>query len=107
MKDTKKWEDYDTLVLPDGTEIDMLKLLNEQDRAKAALAHIEPFFAGLIGKVRFVYTFHVEKVPREELEVETVLGTLDTPHKVPWHPGLPGEEHRVFRTTSSKPLLPS
>lgn len=60
MKDSKKWEDYDTLVLPDGTEIDMLKLLNEQDRAKAALAHIEPFFAGLIGKVRFVYTFHVE-----------------------------------------------
>ena len=60
MSNFKKWEDYDTLVLPDGTEIDMLKLLNEQDRAKAALAHIEPFFAGLIGKVRFVYTFHVE-----------------------------------------------
>ena len=56
----KKWEDYDTLVLPDGTEIDMIKLLNEQDRAKAALAHIEPFFSGLIGKVRFVYTFHVD-----------------------------------------------
>lgn len=60
MKDIKKWEDYDTLVLPDGTKIDMLKLLDEQDRAKAALAHIEPFFAGLIGKVRFVYTFHVD-----------------------------------------------
>lgn len=56
----KKWEDYDTLVLPDGTKIDMLKLLNDQDRAKAALSHIEPFFAGLIGKVRFVYTFHVD-----------------------------------------------
>ena len=55
---TKKWEDYDELVLPDGTKIDMVKLLDEQDRAKAALAHIEPFFAGMIGKVRFVYTFH-------------------------------------------------
>lgn len=56
----KKWEDYDELVLPDGTKINMLKLLEEQDRAKAALSHIEPFFAGLIGKLRFIYTFHVD-----------------------------------------------
>ena len=56
----KKWEDYDELILPDGTKINMLKLLEDQDRAKAALVHIEPFFAGMIGKVRFVYTFHVD-----------------------------------------------
>ena len=31
------------------------------------------------------------QVPREELEVETVLGTLDAPQKIPRHPGLPGE----------------
>ena len=60
INQTKKWEDYDELVLPDGTKINMAKLLDEQDRAKAALAHIEPFFAGMIGKVRFVYTFHVD-----------------------------------------------
>lgn len=60
MKDVKKWEDYDILELPDGTKIDMAKLLDEQDRAKAALAHIEPFFGGMIGKIRFVYTFHVD-----------------------------------------------
>lgn len=56
----KKWEDFDELVLPDGTTINMLKLLEEQDRAKAALSHIEPFFAGLIGKLRFIYTFHID-----------------------------------------------
>lgn len=60
MEEIKKWEDYDTLELPDGTKIDMAKLLDEQDRAKAALAHIEPFFGGMIGKIRFVYTFHVD-----------------------------------------------
>src|SRR5574337_1305931 len=36
------------------------------------------------------------EVPLWDLEVETVLGTLDAPHKVPRHPGLPGEEHRGF-----------
>src|SRR5574341_1204373 len=36
------------------------------------------------------------EVPREVLEVETVLGTLDATHKVPRHPGLPREEHRGF-----------
>src|SRR5574337_1203149 len=36
------------------------------------------------------------EVPRWELEVETVLGTLNAHQKVPRHPGLPGEEHRGF-----------
>src|SRR5574340_206979 len=37
-----------------------------------------------------------EAIPKLELEVETVLGTLDATHKVPRHPGLPQEEHRGF-----------
>ena len=33
------------------------------------------------------------EVPRQELEVERALGTLDATHKVPRNPGLPREEH--------------
>lgn len=59
----KKWEDYDTVKVPlaDGTYeiVDMKKLIKEQDRAKAALSHIQPFFSGLIGGVRYIYTFRV------------------------------------------------
>ena len=36
-KNGKKWEDYDTIVCPDGEIIDMQKLLDDQNRAKAAL----------------------------------------------------------------------
>ena len=32
------------------------------------------------------------EVPRQELEVERALGTLDATHKVPRNPGLPREE---------------
>jgi predicted metal-dependent peptidase len=56
----KRWEDYDTIKCPDGTVIDMVKLLDEQQRAKAALVHIIPFFGGFINKLRTIYTFHVE-----------------------------------------------
>lgn len=56
----KRWEDYDTIKCPDGTIIDMVKLLNEQERAKAALVHIFPWFSGLVGKLRVIYTFHVK-----------------------------------------------
>ena len=45
------------------------------------------------------------EVPRWELEVETVLGTLNAPQKVPRHPGLPGEEHRGF--PAPLPLSPT
>src|SRR5574338_535017 len=44
------------------------------------------------------------EVPRWELEVETVLGTLDATHKVPRNPGLPREEHRGF--PAPPPLSP-
>ena len=56
----KRWEDYDTIKCPDGQIIDMNKLLDEQQRAKAALVHIIPFFNGFINKLRPVYTFRVQ-----------------------------------------------
>jgi predicted metal-dependent peptidase len=56
----KKWEDYDTIKCPDGQIIDMVKLIDEQYRAKAALVHIFPWFDGIINKLRVIYTFHVE-----------------------------------------------
>ena len=55
----KKWEDYSTIVCPGGQVIDMDKLLDEQQRAKAALVHIQPFFGAFINKLRPVYTFRI------------------------------------------------
>ena len=55
----KRWEDYQTIVCPDGQVIDMDKLLDEQQRAKAALVHIQPFFQAFINKLRPVYTFRI------------------------------------------------
>lgn len=59
-KNGKKWEDYETIVCPDGKVIDMVKLLDEQHRAMAALTHLAPMFGGFISKLRFIYTFHVK-----------------------------------------------
>lgn len=56
----KRWEDYDTIVCPNGQVIDMNKLLDEQNRAIAGLVHIMPFFGGLITKLRPIYTFRVK-----------------------------------------------
>ena len=56
----KRWEEYDTIKCPDGQIIDMVKLLDEQQRAKAALVHLIPFFGGFINKLRQVYTFKVQ-----------------------------------------------
>lgn len=58
-KNGKKWEDYDTIVCPDGQVIDMAKLLDEQQRAKAALVHIIPFFSAFINKLKPIYTFMI------------------------------------------------
>lgn len=55
----KRWEDYDTIVCPDGQIIDMAKLIDEQQRAKAALIHIMPVFGGFVNKLRHIYTFRV------------------------------------------------
>lgn len=56
----KRWEDYDTIVCPNGQVIDMNKLLDDQQRAIAGLVHIMPFFGGFIGKLRTIYTFKVK-----------------------------------------------
>ena len=56
----KKWEDYDTIKCPDGEIIDMQKLLEEQQRACAALGHLLPALGGFVSKLRFIYTFRVE-----------------------------------------------
>ena len=58
-KNGKKWEDYDTIVCPNGQVIDMNKLLNEQSKATAALVHTVPFFGGFVSKLRPIYTFKV------------------------------------------------
>ena len=55
----KKWEDYDTIKCPDGQIIDMVALIDEQQRAKAALVHIMPFFNAFINRLRPVYTFRI------------------------------------------------
>jgi hypothetical protein len=56
----KRWEDYDTIVCPNGQVIDMNKLLDDQQRAVAGLVHIMPFFNTFVGKLRTIYTFRVK-----------------------------------------------
>ena len=56
----KRWEDYDTIKCPDGQVIDMVKLIDDQHRAKAALIHLSPVFGGFVGKLRWIYTFRVQ-----------------------------------------------
>ena len=56
----KRWEDYDTIVCPNGQVVDMVKLLDEQQRAKAALLHLFPFFSAFVSKLRVIYTFRVK-----------------------------------------------
>ena len=56
----KRWEDYDTIVCLNGQVIDMNKLLDEQQRAKAALLHLFPFFSTFVSKLRVIYTFKVK-----------------------------------------------
>ena len=58
--ETKRWEDYDTIVCPNGQIIDMVDLLDQQARARVALAHLEPFLGSLMSKLRPVYTFRVK-----------------------------------------------
>lgn len=55
----KRWEDYDTIVCPDGQIIDMQKLLEDQARASAALVHLCPAYGGFVNKLRRVYTFRI------------------------------------------------
>ena len=59
-KDIKRWEDYDTVLCPDGQVIDMNKLLDDQARAKVAINNLEPFLGSMVSRIRFVYTFKVQ-----------------------------------------------
>ena len=59
VSNVKKWEDYDTIVCPDGQIIDMQQLLADQQRACAALSHLLPALGGFVSKLRFIYTFQV------------------------------------------------
>lgn len=65
----KRWEDYETIVCPDGTVIDMVNLLDEQHRAMAALTHLAPMFGGFISKLRFIYTFRVSTQATDSLNI--------------------------------------
>lgn len=55
----KRWEDYETILCPDGYRIDMVNLVEEIERAKAALTHLAPMFGGLVHKLYTIYTFKV------------------------------------------------
>lgn len=56
----KKWEDYETIKLPSGKILNMVALVNEQAKAKAALIHLEPIFSTFANKLEVVYTFHIK-----------------------------------------------
>lgn len=56
----KRWEDYETILCPDGTVIDMVKLIDEQYKAMAAINHTFAHLRGLVSKLKFVYTFRVK-----------------------------------------------
>ena len=58
--DGKRWEDYDTIKCPDGQVIDVVKLLRDQETAKAALLHIMPWFGEVISILKPIYTFRVK-----------------------------------------------
>ena len=72
MADIKKWEDYDTIICPDGQEIDMQALLDDQERAKAALVHLCPFFGEFISTLSSSSTrFFVTKKVLQVLKSST------------------------------------
>lgn len=57
----QRLEDMDFVISPNtGKKIDMNKLIEEQDRAKAALCTKYPFFNLLADKLKPIYTWEVE-----------------------------------------------
>ena len=56
----KKWSDYETIKCPDGTIIDMPKLLNAQATAETSIRKVFPWLGNFVGKLRVIYTFKVQ-----------------------------------------------
>jgi predicted metal-dependent peptidase len=65
----KRWEDYETIVCPDGTVIDMVALIDDQYRAMAALNHLAPMFGGFISQLKFIYTFRIKTQATDGLRI--------------------------------------
>lgn len=65
----KRWEDYETIVCPDGQVINMVNLIDEQHRAMAALTHLAPMFGGFISKLRMIYSFRVATQATDGLNI--------------------------------------
>ncbi len=59
INEVKRWEDYDTIVCPDGQVIDMQRLLDDMERVKVAIVHLEPFLGSMVNRIRYIYTFKV------------------------------------------------
>ncbi len=60
LREVKRWEDYDTIKCPNGQVIDMQKLLDDMERVKVALVHLEPFLGSMVNRIRYIYTFKVK-----------------------------------------------
>lgn len=62
-KNGKKWEDYDYVKVPNGSGgydiVNMIKLQDDLETAKAALVHLQPFFVAFVNKLHWIYTFRV------------------------------------------------
>lgn len=62
-KNGKRWEDYDYIKVPNGHGgydiVDMVKLQDDLETAKAALIHLQPFFMAFVGKLHWIFTFRI------------------------------------------------
>lgn len=65
----KKWEDYETIVCPDGEVIDMVALIDEQHKAIAGLIHIAPELMGFLSSLSLIYTFRVQTQATDGLRI--------------------------------------
>lgn len=65
----KKWEDYETIVCPDGEVIDMVALIDEQHKAVAGLMHIAPELMGFLSSLSMIYTFRVQTQATDGLRI--------------------------------------
>lgn len=64
--ETKRWEDYDTIKLPNGNVIDMQAVIDHVHRAKAGAIHLAPHFGGLLNNLNIVYTFKIQTMATDD-----------------------------------------